>query len=362
MRLYLAFAVYAAHRGLLGFSLIPFSFTAVCCFFIVSGFYMNMVIAEKYGVTRDGLTKFYKNRVLRLYPVYVVVLLLWHLAWLWGASHRTPFTSIFGTLNQLALLPEVIWSHLILRPGPSFDANALFLGQTFTVGMEMVFYLVAPVLVLCRLRYLALVWLAGFIALHVPAWLGLAMRPWQYEFVPTVFVFFVTGCISYRLWLVVQDQVIVRWLALPLALAIPAYCYLIDDLHVAQWVNRPAIYGLYVLVALAIPCFFAATRKSRFDRAIGDLSYPLYVCQGFAVMLVMGPGEPATNAQHAAALVLAFAISAVLAFGVERPIDAWRATLAKRTEKRNEPALVDQEISAINDRAARSRPGLASLG
>ena len=46
---------------------------AVLGFFIISGFYMNLVTTEKYQSNRSG---FLFNRVLRLYPAYFIALAL----------------------------------------------------------------------------------------------------------------------------------------------------------------------------------------------------------------------------------------------------------------------------------------------
>jgi len=46
---------------------------AVEAFFIVSGFYMSLILTQKYG--DKGLWLFYSNRLLRLYPLYLSMLL-----------------------------------------------------------------------------------------------------------------------------------------------------------------------------------------------------------------------------------------------------------------------------------------------
>ena len=73
IRLLLALAVIVEHcegKGLMG---LPFfggtAYQAVFCFFIISGFYMAMVLKTKYQ--NDALA-FYRARILRLYPVYAL--------------------------------------------------------------------------------------------------------------------------------------------------------------------------------------------------------------------------------------------------------------------------------------------------
>src|SRR5580692_4405555 len=92
LRLFLALSVVAGHSGttILGFNGIG-AFYAVNFFFIISGFYMAMVLTEKYKTTPAVL--FYKSRIFRLFPTYYIGLLL-----AVAVSHKAIFDS-FGTLD-----------------------------------------------------------------------------------------------------------------------------------------------------------------------------------------------------------------------------------------------------------------------
>src|SRR5581483_5970412 len=64
---------------------------AVVCFFVISGFYMAMVLTEKY----DSCGQFYLARLVRLYPAYIAMLVAL-VAWYWLRipdffSPRSPF-------------------------------------------------------------------------------------------------------------------------------------------------------------------------------------------------------------------------------------------------------------------------------
>ena len=70
LRLPLAMSVMASHVGpVLGLTMLPGG-TAVEVFFVVSGFYMSLILSDKYA--DPGI--FYTNRFLRLYPTYLIVL------------------------------------------------------------------------------------------------------------------------------------------------------------------------------------------------------------------------------------------------------------------------------------------------
>jgi len=71
IRLLLALAVVFSHATACGISMVP-GHVAVQAFFIVSGFYMSLILNEKYK--NCSVLVFYSNRFLRLFPTYVVVM------------------------------------------------------------------------------------------------------------------------------------------------------------------------------------------------------------------------------------------------------------------------------------------------
>ena len=83
LRLLLAISVLIAHSGpISGFSLIG-GIEAVEIFFIISGFYMALILNTKYvGVNSYYL--FITNRFLRIFPTYWLVLLLTTFCYLLG--------------------------------------------------------------------------------------------------------------------------------------------------------------------------------------------------------------------------------------------------------------------------------------
>ena len=85
LRFLLAFAVFNGHANLpLGFSIVAGS-TAVHCFFVISGFYMAMVLNEKYIPAGASYADFISSRMLRLAPAYLMVVVLTIFVALWMA-------------------------------------------------------------------------------------------------------------------------------------------------------------------------------------------------------------------------------------------------------------------------------------
>ena len=72
IRLFLACAVLVSHATSLEISILP-GHVAVQVFFIISGFYMSLILRNKY---KTETILFYTNRLFRLFPAYLFVLFL----------------------------------------------------------------------------------------------------------------------------------------------------------------------------------------------------------------------------------------------------------------------------------------------
>lgn len=335
LRCFLALTVLDWHYRFSDSAIFPFSFSAVICFYIISGFYMSLVINEKYKTSVQGLAKFYANRALRLYPINIAILAAFAFIAYWGVlPQREPF--IFGSqmpavervlsiLNQVLIVPDVLWQNVRLHPG----ANSLLFGQLYTVGLEIIFYALAPFIVTQRLR-LVLLFTAVATALHFCLHVvGLPSRPWQYEFFPGILIFFLLGSLAYRGLLVLRTFHYPKWrgyLMLPVFLA---YCFWVHSASTAQFTNNTKVFGLYILTTLMIPFLFEASKSARWDQAIGDLSYPLYAVHyliGFAIVGLPGTGSAEENMK---VLWLTLTASVALVLMIEKPIDRLRAAIAK---------------------------------
>jgi peptidoglycan/LPS O-acetylase OafA/YrhL len=135
----LALTVLNWHYRVTPFNFI-FSFSAVFIFMMISGFYMAMVIDQKYGTTPLGIITFYGARLVRLLPAYWVVL---GLCYLFALNPGAPARSIWEILNDVFIVPRAFWETITGTVG---GGGGLYLGQMYTVALEMMFYAMAPLL------------------------------------------------------------------------------------------------------------------------------------------------------------------------------------------------------------------------
>ena len=90
-------------------------------------------------------------------------------------------------------------------------------------------------------------------------------------------------------------------------------------------------------MAGALPFVFVAFRTSPVDKAIGDLSYPLYICHVLVISVVTRLASPQAVWLMAAS---ALAVSIALLLAIERPLDAWRQRrIARQARPLGDPVL-----------------------
>lgn len=303
LRLILAIAVVIAHSG----SLFGFRFTgglvAVEVFFIISGFYMTMILDKKY-VGKGSYALFLSNRFLRLYPIFWVVLLLTIVAsissyvfvgnWLKLSPYiqyitiLKPETILFQIATNIALFGqdlvmflgvsketgEMYFTHDFRISSPMFY-EFLFVPQAWTLGVELVFYLMAPFIVRrSNLFIVFLITLSISVRAFTYFYLGYINDPWTYRFFPSELALFLLGTVSYRLYdrYKIQDRVVLGFdpskVIVSLFFLILVFYQYIP--HIVGWV-------FYGFCCLSIPFVFKTSRSSKIDSRIGELSYPIYI-------------------------------------------------------------------------------------
>ena len=100
IRLLLALSVVAVHGGIIWKFQLVGGHIAVQAFFIISGFYMSLILNEKYIGSNSSYKLFITNRFLRLYPIYWTVLLFTLLLFIFfdsGKQRPTPITPFAGS-------------------------------------------------------------------------------------------------------------------------------------------------------------------------------------------------------------------------------------------------------------------------
>jgi peptidoglycan/LPS O-acetylase OafA/YrhL len=310
LRLFLALSVVAWH--LWGFAPAPMITgpIAVVLFFMISGFYMSMIVNERYA--KLPISAFYLSRALRLYPVYAAVLLAAVGFQYYADQPIVFFKSPFANATMVGV-DMIDWSNRALP-------------QAWTISIELEFYLIAPLL-LGRSLKLCLAVLAGLITLRL-AFLPYDYLEWRFFFAPTVWCFFVIGHVGHRLSVYFDPNKLRRigWGALVLLPALGYVCGLREVVDL----DRARFWLFYLVFAAAIPSLFALTKSWRFDALLGELSYPIYICH-WTVIGIMGYFWAVTyDYRRVVVLGSTITVACVLYALVQRPVDTLRGWLRVR--------------------------------
>lgn len=342
VRLLLALSVVLDHSTpILGSSLVG-GRTAVECFFVISGFYMAMVIERKYGRLRTGLWRtFMASRAARLYPVYVVVFLLTVVSLvarrLLGADPillanlqvLSPLSLAALAASNITLLGQDVVQFLHVSASGDLDligrvtadANAhefMVVPQAWTLSLELLFYACAPFLLRRRTPVLVAVLALSVGARIVFVRNGLDADPWSYRCFPLELSFFVAGALSYRWGRRIRPELATR--IGPALLALTALCFVVYSTRVTSDWTWLALVFPYAF-APVVPVLFAWTSSSSRDRWVGELSYPLYLVHVLLADLLRAAGFTVTG------LLLTFvALPAAVALlvVVDGPVERWR--------------------------------------
>jgi len=344
---------------------------AVQLFYVISGFLISFVLTATDNY--QGATgKFYANRFLRLFPIYLAVAALTLMAHVLsgGAFFRIyealPFSAelFLALANVLILGQDWLMFFGIEHGALAFTGNfarsevplyqGLLVPQAWTLGVEMSFYLVAPFVLHSPRRLMALL-VASMALRAVLVATGIGMTdPWTYRFFPTELALFLVGSLSHQVLLPRCKAWTRRIPRLPEAgtAVLVVYCVL----HFSIGLNHNVRDALAVLLfAALLPLAFLFQSRHRLDKAIGELSYPIYICHSLVIMFfswLLNDVETNQPMLFTALVVTGcIAFSALLNGLIADPVERLRSRL------RSDPPSGDK-IPATNPRRP-AQPGQA---
>jgi exopolysaccharide production protein ExoZ len=266
--------------------------SGVHIFFVISGFVMV------YTSCRSRLTPggFLKRRLIRIYPIYWVMVALYLLA------HQ-----VIGPPYQLDLMQ--IAGAALLVPGYS----SLVIGPGWTLSYEMYFYLCFALALFAGVRR-GLVVLTAFYALSVMAGLMLSPgAPWSRVATNSLLIEFLSG--GWLAMAFLRGRVVPRPAGAVLAAA--AVCLFVAGFWL-PYESLPSVvsWGVPAFMLVAGSLAFEPSLKKGFGRRLaklGDSSYLLYLSLVLVLDLLIATPLGALNTSEATAIWLSFPLSAACA-------------------------------------------------
>lgn len=273
---------------------------AVFCFYSISGYLMTLVLNQVY-VNHSDNVNYVANRILRIFPPYLVALILTVLA-----------LTLFSSVAPEPVKGGVKLANVVSTPGSLQDwfANMTFLywgesrvlavSQAWTLRVELFFYVLMIFLV--RRAWLVYAWLALSACYIVYMKMSGAQFMEQYSTLSGSSIAFAVGASIYHLR---KQFNLPRW-HLPLALvlfsvhmALASEIWgFVDEGLLFRLVYQPGACGLYVNVLLGGYLLFAmqswpVDKNSwieRIGKPLGDFSYGIYLLHWLVALLVVAAG------------------------------------------------------------------------
>lgn len=341
IRFFLAISVIIAHNGIRAPGIE--GHLAVMSFFVISGFYMALVLNEKY---QHNILGFYFARFLRLWPSYIIVFLivLIFVAPMGNVIYQTKITAIYVWLSSLTMFfyQTLSWfgldssGNLVFltvdnakREIPAL-IDATHMQQMWSIGVEICFYILAPLfarkpkllVVLLVISLMIFIAIKKFLYFH---------HPLDHRSAICFFWLFLMGMLSYFGWVIFKDLSFANGLKyLPLSL-MGVLASITCIAVVWQYFSNPYVTMLcFGLFAVSIIPVFHASRKSKFDRAIGELSYPIYLIHWPIVAFII-TGHRGSWLWSFLIIGISVSLSIVLHIIVDKNIERFRKKLVKNT-------------------------------
>jgi peptidoglycan/LPS O-acetylase OafA/YrhL len=279
---------------------------AVESFFVISGFYMTMILNEKY-IDSSFNKLFFRNRFLKIYPIYFIVLLMaiFTCAYIQlnhdnlnifecykniGSNLITWFILIFSNIiifGQDILMffnIDSIDGHISLAIYGNFNAHSfLFLPQSWSLSIELLFYLIAPYILRKKISFVFVFLLLSFlIRVLIFDFLQLNFDPWSYRFFPAEFLFFLLGYFAYKIEIKELEKYSFYLLIFILSFTVFYYKIpLYGGLHIET------LKQFYLcIIIISLKPIFKLTKDSKIDLFLGELSYPIYLIHTIVILIV----------------------------------------------------------------------------
>lgn len=372
-RLLLALLVVVAH------TVTPHSYSvidgqvAVRLFFTVSGFYMAMILTEKYTVAKPRrLWLFYSNRALRILPLlWLAVFLEVALAIVLLRAQALPENHWFLLMEKLVHERKVplvlsyvaaqisgfgIDSFFLISLDPDLTPclypgkiegfirgwQPLPLAHAWSISCELCFYLCSPLLNRLRSSMLSAILVLSVFASsglgyvlphHIATVAGSFWFPFQIGF-------FALGILAYRLSGLARVGPKSHEALARMFIVLVFFVCIIFYSQVTALSYKFSQVLLYGLALLGIPILFQSTAHSEWDRKIGELSYPVYLVHisvkeallsPLAIEWV-GPEFQGSAGLALTTMLVSCGVAWLMLRLVDRPINAWRQYRVTRTQ------------------------------
>lgn len=280
LRFVLAFVVAMSHMGVIGVT--NFGVSAVVVFYILSGYVMSHSFSSNFGGKINNSGRFYIDRIMRIYPMYLIILIITIVFLVISGFGHTDFTykNVFLNLLIIPLNFFMFTDSSIILQDPKWN----LIPPAWSLGAELQFYLLVPFLI--RFRQFRIAALVISITIFISASIGLINTDiYGYRLLPGVLFIFLTGTFlySYRKNQSLKDLKLIKTIyVIILLLFIGASLLGKMSLPYTYEVLLGYLTGVIIVFILSGVNHNIAKKT---DDLLGGISYPLFLCHFLSVWI-----------------------------------------------------------------------------
>jgi len=280
LRFFLAFLVMLSHTGVKIFTLNP-GVVAVVIFYLLAGFVVSHIYTEILPDTKYKLLYFYKDRILRIFPLYLYVLLL-SILFVSVTSYGNPDFSFTKMLYNVTVIPLNYYMYIdsTILSNPPW----CLIPPAWSLGTELQAYLLLSLLFIFKRATLLFVGIS-FIIYIVANFSLINPDYFGYRLLAGVFFIFFTGTAIHKISAKNAqgfEKYFPLFIWLSIFLFVPVF-YLSDSFSPTY--TKETFLGL--LVGIPLLFFMAHTRiKLPLNALLGSLSYGVFLSHFLAIWIV----------------------------------------------------------------------------
>lgn len=265
---------------------------SVISFLVISGYVMTALIKNHYAEP-NKIFLFYSDRALRLFPQFIFYMVLTIILAIWLRPESVYLTNL--SVERLILNITMLPLNFAL-----YFPESLLMPQAWSLGLELQFYLIFPVLIYYNLRKVAFVLSIFFF--FAPYFGLLPSDMWSYRMLPGTLFMFLFGSYLYEgfgrgFFIAGYVAVIMMFVG---TLTVPEF-------HGSF--NFEILLGIIV----GVPIVWLLSKRSfgRVEQIAGNLSYGVFLNHFFIIWAFQCAGIEKSASYYVVAVIL---VSLVLAY------------------------------------------------
>jgi peptidoglycan/LPS O-acetylase OafA/YrhL len=284
---------------------------SVQSFYLISGFYMALILNEKY-LGKGIYWTFIKARFMRIFPMYWLILILATLlsaigylffskpfyfhSYVQHAHVLSPLVFVYFIFENISIIGqdallflkvtdagEVYFTQIPLLAN-QLGFHYMLIPQAWSISIELLFYLLAPFLL--RKNWPIQVFLVAlFFAwrFYFASKYFLYFDPWTHRFFPFELSYFLLGSLSFKLYVYLKHKKIDNRIGYALLGFILLFIWFYNEAFVD---SKLKMYLFYVYIFVSMPFIFISFKDFKVDRWIGELSFSIYISHHLIVMVL----------------------------------------------------------------------------